>query len=774
MSIANRIRNAGKDTGNTKEEDQCVSKAKGIWQYVSTSRRSVELDWYINDQFYNNNHYLKYNLATRQVQALPAEQTKDKVVINRTKQQVRAVVSFLNREHPQVTVLPGSQADDSYLRAIKEKHLVDYWYDHLQMNKKNKLITKDGCKYGIGWVKILWDQDALAPTVPYTMEDGSSRSYQYGEVMYERVDPFEVFPDPVNSDKSSMRFLVHALPRTVGELKNNKLYKNQDRIAPDRKLAASWLKESQIRQSLTAAMPNTPGEAGDLQTTLVLETFMREWSTYKNKWEVQVVTMTDNGVLLREQTWPLDEFPFEYYQSDVEASPLNTHGVIHDIREPNRALNQMVSQVHETAKVMGKLNWVMPRGSNVNVITDETGQFIEYDVTPGGRPQQAQPAGLPNYIPNHVAYLDRAIQDIGGAGEGLLGKTPFAQASGDLMQNLQESDSSNLSMSRDNFDDFQVRAYKLMLKTAKVNGKSKRQFRVSGKDELGQYRWIELKPSDISVEDDVQVRSGTNTPYSVQQKQQMYLSLYKEGVIKDPAAVLKLMELPDVANALGDDELDIERQVDEIKRVIDGKKIDEPVIAENHSVHMATLDKFIRGTRWKELKPEQQKLLLDHRSQHADFQSQLAKSAALMQYDPIKRNETVQIRVNRMGDATPMERGQLLKEFNVNSDAFQIQQRGGLVVQDPAEAERQAQNEDMEMMDGRPVQISLGDNHEVHLETHYQVMNTPQFMQAPVNMQDLFKAHVKAHEQAMRDLQPAPGLMPDGTENITPQPMIKQ
>ncbi|MGH8683773.1 MAG: portal protein, partial [Nitrosospira sp.] len=385
--------------------------------------------------------------------------------------------------------------------------------------------------------------------------------------MFERCDPFEVYPDPLATDKSNMRYLIHALPRTIGELKNNSKYKNREQISPDQKIAASSLKESQIRQNIAGAMSFSPSESKDLETTLVLETFVREWSSYSNKWLIQLLTVTETGVLLREQTWHPDEYPFECYQADVSASILDTKGVIHNIREPNRALNQIVSQTHESARVMGKLNWIMPRGSNVNVITDETGQFIEYDVTPGGRPEQAQPAGLPNYIPNHMAYLERSIQDIGGAGDAMLGKTPFAQASGSLVETLREGDTSNLSMMRDNLDDFLVRSFKLMLKTAKVNGKSKRKFRAVENDEFGQYRWIEIDPKEISTEDDLQVRSGTNTPYSIEQKQQMYLSLWKEGVIRDPNAILKLMELSDVANTLGDDELDIERQLGEIKAV---------------------------------------------------------------------------------------------------------------------------------------------------------------------------------------------------------------
>lgn len=747
-------------------DHEALVEAQGIWQHLKLNRRRAELEWFINEQAHDNNQFLYYNTATRALQPVTTEKRRDKVTINRVKQQTRSIISFLNQRKPFVQVLPASQADDAYIRSRKTQNLCGDWYERLEMNKKNKKISRDGVIRGLGWAKISWSNDALAPTTPFNF-NGEERTKQYGDVVYEHCDTFDVYPDPLATEKADMRYIAHAIPRTIGELKRNKNYRNTEKLAPDRRMAASDLKQVQLRQVLGGADGNAGAGAGvggdpDLYTVVVIELYYRKWNEKKNDWGVYVVTMSDGGVLLRSEWWPLNEFPFEPFIADITGAMLRSKGTVHDIRDPNRAVNDLVSQILESARIMGKLNWLMPRGANVNVITDETGQFIEYDMAPGGTPTQAQPAGIPTYVPNLVAYLDNAIMDIGGSHDASMGKSVFAGASGELVQSLQAGDAASLAMLRDNFDDFLVRCFKLMLRTAKHFGTTKRVVRNSDADEFGQYAWTELEPKEISTEDDIIVKSGSNLPFTAEQRHEFFMNMWEKGIISDPNAILKLLDIPDLINVLGDDELDIRRELNNIKLAMAGKPIPDPVVSERHEVHIQTLDKFIRGEKFEKLKPEQKSILLDHREKHSQLASEAAKAAAMNQYEPIRRTESISLGIKDMNGATPIERSSVFEQFNMSSDAFQIQRRGGLIVQDPADAEEQAQNEDIDLLDGKPVPISLGDNHQVHIETHSQLLETPEFIAAPPNVQQAVQSHIAAHEQAMKSLQPSPGLVPPG------------
>lgn len=764
-----------KKTDTELEDEKIINETNKVWEFLKQARRRNEFEWFINDTYYNNNQYLRYNTGARRVQSISVEKMNDRVVINKVKQQVRGIVNFLNAEHPEIGVRPGDQADDAYLRAKKEKHLCDYWYRHLKMNGVAKKISLDAAKYGIGWAKVLWDKDALSPTAPFTMEDGENRDYTYGEVMVDRCDPFEVYPDPMAQSKYDMRYIIHAPVRTLAELKSNPLYKNTDKISADTKLAASLMKQSELRLNISNANAFAFGQANGMDTVVVLEIFRKLY--INGEWQVWVTTRTEAGVLLRHERWIMDEFPFEVFQTDIAGMVMDSKGVIHDIREPNRAMNEMVSQVHESARIMGKLNWLLPRGSNVNVITDETGQFIEYDVTPGGAPHQASAINLPVYIMQHIQQLNAFIEDISGMHASFNGKAPFAQASGDLVDTLSQGDQNNLTMMRDNYDDFFVGTFKLMLKTAKKNYQVSRKFPSSQIDEFGETKWMEIKPNEISTKDDLDISTGTQMPYSIAEKQQMYMNLWKEKAITDPQLLFKLLEMPDIDAAMGDEEPDIERQLEEIRDILKGKPAPDPEIFENHAVHITTLDKFGRGDRWNKLKPVQKQFVRDHRQKHIEFSIQLAQIQASMQMEPIKRSETIMLRMNKMSDTTPIERTQFWAKFGVNSDAAQIQLRGGLYIQDPAQAEMQAQNEDIEMMDMRGVQVSFGDNHIVHLQTHGPVMDqlvTAQKAGQPVDavIMKLFQNHIKDHVEAMQATQVAPGLVPNDQISMPNSPNL--
>lgn len=769
MALIDRIRGKSGDQAAQEEADkQTAAETDKIWDFARTTRRRREFEWFLNNQIYDNNQFFKYNRALGRVQPSNTEADDDRVTINITYQQVRGGVNFLNAEHPTVGVRAGVQADDAYLRAKKEQHLCDYWYDHLEMNEKGKLISTDACKNGLGWAKILFDQDALAPTKPYVGMDGQAKTYEYGEVMFERCDPYEIYPDPLAKDKKSMKYIIQAIPRTIAELQNNPNYRSTDKLASDQKLAASILKQAELRIQMAGGTSLKTGPTiNGMETLIILEIFRKVWDPEKNKWKIRITTRTETGIILRDEDWGMDEFPFEYFQTDVAGLVMDSKGMIHNIREPNQALNDVMSIMQESAKIMGRINWSMPRGSNVNVIDDTTGQFIEFDVNPGGPPKQTTPSQLPQYMMQLPGMYVNFMQDIGGMHNSFNGNAPFAQASGDLVDTLSSGDQNNLTQMRDNYDDFFRRCFKLMLKTAQMNYKNSKNFPTTKQDVFGQYQWIEIKPDEISTSDDLTVSTGTAMPYSIAEKQQMYMNLWKEKVITDPDALLKLLEMPDIDNAMGDEEQDIQRQLDEIQDMIGGKdpkdpkNMLEPLISEDHAVHIKTVDKFVKGDRFKKLKPQIQQNILDHRADHVTLSIQLAQISANMQYEPIKRSITVMERFNKMSDTTAIERTQFLSKFGVQSDAAQIQQRGGLYVEDPAQAEVQAQNEDIEMSQERAVQVSFTDNHQVHIETHLDFMSQPQFLLFPEFVQTLFKDHMNDHLTAIQALQVAPGLMPN-------------
>lgn len=792
MALLDRLINRGKekekmweDYDGLKAESQILGEVRRIWSFLQLSRRRLEYEWFVNDMHYYNDRYLAYNAGVRRVQTVSVEKMMDRLVINLGKQYARAIVNFLNVDHPNVGVRPGNQTDNDFLRAKREKYALDYWYRHLKLNEEFKKASLDGTKGTIGWVKVLWDKDALSPTSPFTNDDGKKTTHTYGQLVVKRCDPFEIYWDPMASGKDDMRYISQAVVRTLAELKSNNLYENTDKLAADQKLSSSIVKAAEIRVLTANAANQSMGQPNDMDTVLTIELFRKVYNKEAKEWQTWLTTFTETGILLRHQKWDMNEFPFEYYIPEVVGKLNESRGCLHDLREPVRVINDMVSQINESARVMGKLNWLIPKGSNIGVIEDKTGQFIEYEVVPGGRPEQAQALNLPSYIMQFVSVLRSFAEDVVGIHGGVQGKAPFAQASGDLVDTLNEGDENNLSIMRDNMDDFVNRTAKLELKTFKQNGTSSSRFPTTEKDELGQIRYMDLDPKDVDTNDDLEISTGSKMPYSTSQQNQMFMNLWKEKAIQDANVLFRLLEMPDLDTSMGDEEPHIARQIKEIQDILDGKEVDDPQVFENHQVHIKTLDNFCNSERWPDLDPDQQQKLLDHRSKHITLSIQLAEIAASMQVEPIKRSITLMERMNKMSDTTAIERDNLFKKFGIQSDAAQVQFRGGLAIQDPAQAEQQAMAEDNEMLEERPVQVSYADNHVVHLQTHGPVFDmikkniAAQQKGLPVKQTvsqvtfEIMQQHIKDHIQSMLATQVAPGLVPNDQSSQPPQPSLK-
>ncbi len=774
QKIADNIKaKLGRGNSSAVDADKAVlAKAQKIMQYMLTAKRKAEYEMWLNEQFYQGEQST-YNSKT---QARTTVQSDDKVVINKIKQNARFVVMWLNRDHPQSRVMPTLQDEQSYDHAKKTEHLIDSWYDTLDLGTSNKQTTLDAYKFKIGAQKILWDSKALAVTSPWHDSAGDERTDTKGDLAIDRVDPFEIYLDPMlnSTNIDDARFVAHSMPRSLGELRANPDYINKDKLSGDAKLASSMLKESIIRAQTVGAGSFTPDGKDDLATTLVDELFFREINEETKDWQIRKVVSTRNGVLLENTVWDLPFYPFELYVADVQGSILDGGGPLRDLRSPQKAFNQIMSIIHENARVMGKINWKMPRNANVNVIDDTIGQFLEFDPTPGGSPEQLTPSGLPAYMPAHATTLMNLIDDLGGNHSASYGKSPGSKASGELVNRLQEGDSNNLLLMRDNLDDFQRRVFKKALKTFKQYAQVDRMVRSKSTNSVGRYDFYSIKPSDLVTNGDIEVVTGSKMPYSMQDRQEMLLNMHKEGII-DAKTFLKAVNLPDLDNAMNTTQLDIERALDENRRLLEGKGqiLPSPAKGEDHAAHIEVHTQLIKSQEYLDADPATKDAIQEHYGNHVNLNYQLAMLAASMNMDPIKRNETIMLRQD-LAQLTPIERTQALAKVSIQSDAAAIQQRGGLHQQDPAAAEIQAQQEDIELMKGNPVMISLGDNHQVHIETHSQVTQTAAWDVAPEVIKRNFDRHIKMHMDAMAAAAPMAGLVPDEGYDVPNAPQVVQ
>jgi len=77
------------------------------------------------------------------------------------------------------------------------------------------------------------------------------------------------------------------------------------------------------------------------------------------------------------------------------------------------------------------------------------------------------------------------------------------------------------------------------------------------------------------------------------------------------------------------------------------------------------------------------------------------------------------------------------------------------------------------MIQMRAVNVSYADNHQVHIETHAQIMDLPQYKMYPKVVQELFTQHMKDHVSAMQAITSTPGLVPNDQISMPNQPNLQ-
>lgn len=786
-AVAQKTRNFGVLTEAQQLQEDKATRAGNIFQYCVQGRRPYELEWFINDTFWRDRSAFRYNVSNKMLEPMAPQKSVSRVNVNKSKQLVRGVTSYLTREHPMVNITPGTQEADAYSNAKKEQYLYEHWYDQLELNFVHKRTAGTGARHGIAWSKVIWNQDAVAPTDPY-MVNGKQVNKVKGEVLVLPTDNYAIYADWRATTKGDMRFINEAFPRTLSELASNRKYDQNviDAISADDKSSLSMLK----LESLTNGGGRTPemaNHADPMQRTVIaIETYVKEFDLETMRWLINLYVTTESRQLLYHDQWPIDEVPYEYFQTDIADMLYETDGVIRDIRGLQQSLSRGASQVEETMQVMGKLNWMVPRGAGVTVIEDTTGQFVQYNPA-AGAPTQSRPGELPQYTETHMSNLERWIDDIGGIHDATYGRLPTSRASGDLVQALQSGDSTSLGIYKDNFADYIAREGKLMFKTAKYHYAltGSRKIPMKSQSGTGDYQWATISAKDILLEDNVKVQVGTGLPYDQTQRIQLATEMKKEGMLTTEQA-LKLSNITVLTDVMGDNQQDIDRQITENKKMMTGDPIDDPYIFEDHDTHIMVIDQLGKSDTWWGLPDTVKQTILDHRTKHMNLSISLKKLMSSLNVDVIKRSESLMVRSSTTDDMSPIEKQQFLEHFGVDSDAAEIQLRGGMNIENPQDAVTQADKENKQLAQGFPAKVSLGDNHMVHIEVHNAFMQpmtdpatgaqkpNPNFAALSKSAQALFTQHINNHEIALKATTPQPGLMPmPGTGQSAPVAPIK-
>lgn len=422
-----------------------VTEAEQLVTSLKTARQQFDLEWYVNQRFIDGDHFLKFDRKSGKVtNAEPGDDENGKKIrrsINLMKAQIRGLKNFVLKVPLTVEFSPAPkdnspEAIDAAKEEAKKKEAA--WRgieDKLKLKKLRRPVVDDGFVKHSGYIFVLPTTDGLG-------------------VRVDRYDSYDVYPDSTAASFYDGTVLLLATKQNVQALKANSAYENTVEIKGDGRLSLSDFKNNYERSRLGGANQNTQG---DLESTILRQLFIKcayteeetedpatrqKRKTLKKledgEVRIWIITFTSDELHRIEET-RFKQWPGIRYTPEESGSRVHGRAWAHDLKDPNKTVNNMVSKAEEWhIKAAPKL--LVPKDSSLKEVTTVTAEVLEYDARKSDGIKDFMPQGVPASM---FTLIDRAqgfSADVGGMHRASGGEVPVGVKSGKGIEALQAAD----------------------------------------------------------------------------------------------------------------------------------------------------------------------------------------------------------------------------------------------------------------------------------------------------------------------------------------------
>jgi hypothetical protein len=592
------------------EEKEILQLVTDRVKKISQARSNFEKQWLINIAFLYGKHYL--SVDKRPLAGLEdriyweIKQLERKKKTRRTANYIlplyRSLLARMLMLKAQVAVEPttNSERDVSAAR-VSQEVLEDYWQE---ANKHNPYLSQ---KYA-GMLLVLAKLFAYLLTIgkgylrPYFNPSSTGNAYlneevvqgEIGEVETKVLSAMDVFADPAG------KFIIE---QNVMDIDDIKQQYNVEIAAED--IGMSEV-EQQLHNLLETAQANEKYE----NSARVYQ--MTELPSSKYPQGRYIISTRDklilNDVIPAEYKGRLGYFAFDYLDFMLTTFP---QGMVEQLISLQEEYNFTITRLAEYKKwFAGKL--LIPKNCKVEVkYDDETGQVIKYDPT-GGKPEFVSPPSPPAFLMEEIMRIRRDMEDIAAVHD----STKFDQAnvrSGEAIKQLNELDDSQLSPILKSTEQ-QLSFYcETILDIMQAKYTEPRLLAITG-DVMG----ADVKTfmgDQLQGNRRIRITLGTAMPTSKSERQAMIMMLADKGYITKQKAI-ELMEFGDLEG--------IYQSVDENAAKSENQEMmkgtyPEPQAFDNHTLHLAKHQEFMKSQQFKLMPPQIQQLFFAHERATQDF-----------------------------------------------------------------------------------------------------------------------------------------------------------
>ena len=405
------------------KDEEKINHCDSLFDDAKTARRKRDVEWYLNYQFLEGNHYVYYNTVTNSLERLPKRKGEVRIVINKVKSMIRAVQNYSVRTEPKWEIVPGDLDEDTIKNARRAGKVMDYIDRHLHLEIMRASLIESGLNTSVAFVELDWDEAA----------DGG-----LGQVKVLLHDSFDIYVDPRATIYSGLikgRFVSKSVKKPLEEIRSDARYdkKSRENVVKDDTVSDSIMKTRIITRESSNVQEKT-------ERAIVREFFLYDDDGSD---ESKIIQFTYCGKeVLREEKLKEVDFPIYCFQVPQDTKKIYHRSWTADIVPLNKVLDRSVSQKVMYANQALVYRIIAEKGHGASSFTNEMGTIME--INAGRKWEQQQLHPLPLTIDRLEDNINNYIEDIGGAHQAALGRMPAGARSGDQIEALQAADSNNL------------------------------------------------------------------------------------------------------------------------------------------------------------------------------------------------------------------------------------------------------------------------------------------------------------------------------------------
>lgn len=633
------------------EESNTLSDLKELYEDAKNAREQFEPDWYLNMGFYEGYQWIFWNRGSLDLPKL--EDDRVMMVDNRILPSVDSRVARKTKQRPTFTATPAS-ADEADVRSAElgEPLLAEYW-DKENLDNKWYRANKWAEICGAGFIKVYWDSTKGARNVYLFGPDGkvaldangaplsadsldpasvesmglTTKTIAKGDLRYDVISPFEVFPDPLATELEECEFVIEKKIRSTGYIKERY---GKD-VQSDVDAPASIVSSRMIR--------NYAVDSGERNSVAKRGVNVYEiWHKPCEKYPDGMSAVWTDQIILKEETLsnaPYDSCPYVMVQSDPVPGRFWPTCITTQLRGPQVELNKLLSQAIENLQRIGNPTLMQSRHSNVKWGGKPGERLFFESGTPDAVPRYLEPPEMPSYLQAQLERIETSITEITGIHEVSKASVPAGVTAASAINLLQEADDTRLgpemTLNERALSHLGQKTVRLLAKWAD----DIRVLAIAGEEQ--DYDIVEWRGNMLKDNMNISVQAGSTIARSKAAKQatmqEVFDRMLQYGVEVDPRAMRKFFKefevggLDKLVATINESELQVAREHMGFRQGV----INDINEYDDDDYHIAAHEEFQRSLRHERLDIKTKKLIALHVSAHRERRAQAVAMQAEQQ-----------------------------------------------------------------------------------------------------------------------------------------------